>query len=207
MSFPTHLQGSVFPENRVPTGSSYFPSTANISNINFNAPVIRLSTSAPFKSFATVRNTVDDKDGADQANGLYKRNFGLGNDQRSENYRFQQREQFAQALPPSKEEVARTIYIGNVPREISDESLFTIFRAAGSLRRCIRALDASNNPCGFGFAEYEDAESLGTAAVIFQDLQLPSVAKPSDNPITCNVNTPLGFRGILCPFKQYLTTS
>lgn len=168
--------------------SLQFPSPGQIANINFHAPVIRLGTSTSFSPFASAKNTTDDsRDGIDQPYGGYRRTFGLGSDQSRENYRFQQREQFAQALPPSKEEIARTIYIGNIPHEITDEALFTIFRAAGSLRRCIRAFDASNVPCGFGFAEYEDAESLGTAAVIFQNLELPSFSKETKSSTNCKV--------------------
>ena len=193
MSHSVNFQGSVVPGNRVPIGSSHFPSTANVPNINFNAPVIRLGTSAPFKGHATGNHAVDDKEGTNQVIGLYKRTFGTGTEQRADNYRFQPREQFVQALPPSKEEIARTIYIGNIPQSISDESLFAIFRAAGSLRRCVRALDASNNPCDFGFAEYEDAESLGTAAVIFQDFRLLPVSENLLSARTCSVNPISGF--------------
>ena len=168
--------------------SLQFPSPGKMSNINFNAPVIRLGTSTSFNSFSSAKNTTDEnRDGVDQPYGGFRRNLGLGADQSRENHRFQQREQYAQALPPSKEEVARTIYIGNIPHEITDEALFTIFRAAGSLRRCIRAVDASNTPCGFGFAEYEDAESLGTAAVIFQNLELPSPSNSSIKSTNCKV--------------------
>ena len=188
MSFPAALQGGAFPGSRTSMGSLQFPSPGKIPNINFHAPVIRLGTSTSFGPFASAKNATDDsRDGADQSYGGYRRNFGLNTDQSRESYRFQQREQFAQALPPSKEEIARTIYIGNIPHEITDEALFTIFRAAGSLRRCIRASDASNSPCGFGFAEYEDAESLGTAAVIFQNLELPSLSKITTKLTNCKV--------------------
>jgi hypothetical protein len=57
-----------------------------------------------------------------------------------------------------------------------------ILRTAGNLRRWTRATDADNKPCKFGFAEYEDAESLETAAEIFKDVQVP-VEKQDPNKI------------------------
>jgi hypothetical protein len=76
--------------------------------------------------------------------------------------------------PPTKEEIARTIFIGNITEGVGgDEGLERILRCAGGLRRWTRCTDADNKPCKFGFAEYEDAESLETAAEIFQDVKVP----------------------------------
>lgn len=55
-----------------------------------------------------------------------------------------------------------------------DAGLERLLRAVGSLRRWTRAYDADNKPCTFGFAEFEDAESLETAAEVLQDVQVPS---------------------------------
>ena len=68
----------------------------------------------------------------------------------------------------------RTIFIGKIPDSLSDNDLENIFRTAGSLRRWIRAYDADSKPCTFGFAEYEDAESLETAIEVLQDLEVPA---------------------------------
>jgi RNA-binding protein 25 len=83
---------------------------------------------------------------------------------------------------PTKEEIARTIFIGNITEGVGgDEGLERILRCAGSLRRWTRCTDADNKPCKFGFAEYEDAESLETAAEIFQNVKVP-VKKPGKKP-------------------------
>lgn len=54
-----------------------------------------------------------------------------------------------------------------------DEGIEKILRSAGNLRRWIRATDADDKPCKFGFAEYEDPESLGTAVEILKDVEVP----------------------------------
>lgn len=87
-------------------------------------------------------------------------------------------------IPPTREEIARTIFVGNIPEGVGDEGMERILAAAGTLRRWTRATDAANKPQTFGFAEYEDAESLETAAEIFQDVRVPTkrptVKKPED---------------------------
>ena len=86
------------------------------------------------------------------------------------------REPMVPLAPPTREEIARTIFIGNITNGINDENLERILRTAGSLRRWTRAIDADSKPCTFGFAEYEDVESLGTAAEIFKerDIEIPA---------------------------------
>lgn len=80
--------------------------------------------------------------------------------------------------PPTREEIARTIFIGNITEGVGgDEGMESILRCAGGLRRWMRVLDAEGKPCTFGFAEYEDAQSLETAAAIFKDIEVP-VKKP-----------------------------
>jgi hypothetical protein len=76
--------------------------------------------------------------------------------------------------PPTKEEIVRTIFIGGITEGIgSDEEIERILRAAGKLRRWIRATDADDKACKFGFAEYEDPESLGTAVEVLRDVEVP----------------------------------
>ena len=48
-----------------------------------------------------------------------------------------------------------------------------ILRAAGNLRRWTRATDADEKPCKFGFAEFEDPESLHTAVEVLHDVEVP----------------------------------
>jgi RNA recognition motif-containing protein len=85
-------------------------------------------------------------------------------------------------IPPTREEVMRTIFVGKISPAITDKDLERILRAAGSLRRWTRAYDVNNKPCTFGFAEYEDAESLETAAEVLPDVEVPAkkLEKPED---------------------------
>lgn len=79
-----------------------------------------------------------------------------------------------QLQPPTKEEIVRTIFIGGITEGTGgDEGVERILRSAGNLRRWIRATDADDKPCKFGFAEYEDPESLGTAVEVLKDVEVP----------------------------------
>lgn len=99
----------------------------------------------------------------------------MGSDYRgTEQQRQQIRDSMMALQPPTREEIARTIFVGNIMEGVGgDQGLERILRTAGSLRRWTRATDADNKPCRFGFAEYEDAESLETAAAIFRDVEVP----------------------------------
>ena len=55
-----------------------------------------------------------------------------------------------------------------------------VSQIAGNLRRWARATNADNKSAQFGFAEYEDAGSLGTAAEIFKDLEVPIKPKQAN---------------------------
>lgn len=79
-----------------------------------------------------------------------------------------------QLVPPTKDEIARTIFIGGITEGAGgDEGVERILRCAGNLRRWIRAMDADNKACRFGFAEYEDPESLATAVDVLRDVEVP----------------------------------
>jgi hypothetical protein len=54
-----------------------------------------------------------------------------------------------------------------------DENIERILQSAGNLRKWCRAIDADGKPCRFGFAEYEDPESLATAVEVLRDVQVP----------------------------------
>ncbi|OJD28742.1 u1 snrnp-associated protein usp107 [Diplodia corticola] len=146
-----------------------FAPPAGMPNINFNAPVIRLGTTGPSAKG-------DDRKGGGESTSGGPRRAGLGSDYRGSDSRAQQRESMMSLQPPTREEIARTIFVSNITEGIgSDEGLERILRCAGSLRRWTRATDADNKPCKFGFAEFEDAESLETAAAIFQDgIEVPA---------------------------------
>lgn len=79
-----------------------------------------------------------------------------------------------QLVPPTKDEIVRTIFIGGITEGSGgDEGIERILQCAGNLRRWTRAMDADNKACRFGFAEYEDPESLATAIDVLRDVEVP----------------------------------
>lgn len=89
-------------------------------------------------------------------------------------FRGGERERITQVHPQTKEEIIKTIFIGRITEGTGgDEGIERILHAAGSLRRWVRATDADEKPCKFGFAEYEDPESLCTAIEVLRDVEVP----------------------------------
>lgn len=138
-----------------------FQPPANMAHINFSAPVIRLGTAGPGKDMGGRGGQTSDQSGNRR---------GLGMDGGMDRPR---RENVA-LVPPTREEVMRSIFIGKIPPSMSDMDIENILRAAGSLRKWTRAYDADTKPCTFGFAEYEDAESLETATEVLQGIEVPA---------------------------------
>ena len=132
-------------------------------NINFSAPVIRLGTLGGAKSNTPAEGSRGDREGGGRRAGL-----GMG-DQRQE-----RRDAMAPLVPPTRDEIIRTIFVGGITEGTGgDAGIERILRAAGNLRRWTRATDAGDKPCKFGFAEFDDPESLHTAVEIFQDVEVP----------------------------------
>ncbi|KAF2261520.1 hypothetical protein CC78DRAFT_499995 [Lojkania enalia] len=152
-----------------PLPSSWQPPTS-MPNINFNAPVIRLGTAGPGRGGGT-----DGSAGRRESTQTPMRR-GLGMDMNMRDADQQKGRETTQLLiPPTREEIARTIFIGNIAEGVSgDEGMERILETAGSLRRWTRATDANNKPQTFGFAEYEDAQSLETAAEVFKNVLVPT---------------------------------
>lgn len=139
-----------------------FQPPANMPNINFSAPVIRLGGAAPAKQ--DMLGGRDERDRGGRRPGL-----GMGADSGRP-----ERERIQQIQPSTKEEIIRTIFVGGITEGCGgDEGIERILRAAGILRRWIRATDSDDKPCKFGFAEYEDPESLSTAIEVLRDVQVP----------------------------------
>ncbi|KAI1958885.1 hypothetical protein LOZ58_004922 [Ophidiomyces ophidiicola] len=160
---PPGMQQANGPQPGHPGFPPNFQPPANMPNINFSAPVIRLGTSGPSKSSTPL-------DGRDKGSDT-RRGAGLGS---IESQRQNIREAMLQLQPPTKDEVVRTIFIGGITEGISsDEEVERILRTAGNLRRWIRATDADEKPCKFGFAEYEDPHSLSTAIEVLRDVEVP----------------------------------
>ncbi|TQB71376.1 hypothetical protein MPDQ_007650 [Monascus purpureus] len=143
-----------------------FQPPPNMPNINFTAPVIRLGTSGPAKS-ATPDT------GRERGPETSGRRAGLGSTS-AETQRQSARDAMMQLHPPTKDEIVKTIFIGGITEGTGgDDGIEKILRSAGNLRRWIRATDADEKPCKFGFAEYEDPESLGTAVEVLKDVEVP----------------------------------
>lgn len=145
----------------------HFQPPANLPNINFAAPVIRLGA-GPKPDVPAGR---DDRDRGGRRAGL-----GMGSDLRGE------RERPQPIQPQTKEEIIKTLFIGGITEGAGgDEGIERILRAAGDLRRWFRATDADDKPCKFGFAEYEDPESLATAIEVLKDVEIPVTQRSPDS--------------------------
>jgi hypothetical protein len=138
-------------------------------NINFNAPVIRLGTSGPPRDAPSGGRHRD----SNAETGGNRR--GLGMNQSLDQQRQQVRDNMATSyIPPTREEIARTIFVGNISDGVGgDVGIERILRSSGGLRRWTRAIDSENKPCKFGFAEFDDAQSLETAAEVLKDVVVP----------------------------------
>ncbi|KAF1945033.1 hypothetical protein EJ02DRAFT_339587 [Clathrospora elynae] len=133
-------------------------------NFNFNAPVIRLGTQGG------RAGALDSPVGGRRDNAAPPARRGLGMDRDGD-----RRDGPQQVIPPSREEIARTIFVGSIPDGVGgDEGMERILETAGKLVRWTRATDANNKPQTFGFAEFADAQSLETAADIFKDMRVPT---------------------------------
>ena len=136
-------------------------------NINFNAPVIRLGTTGPQKPAMPLGSETGRRENDQRTSRV-----GLGMDMNAQ--RQAVRESMMQLIPPTKEEVVRNIFVGGITEGCGgDEGIERILQCAGNLRRWIRAMDADNKACRFGFAEYEDPESLATAVEVLKDVEVP----------------------------------
>ncbi|MCJ1384044.1 hypothetical protein MMC17_007160 [Xylographa soralifera] len=144
---------------------------ANMPNINFSAPVIRLGTTGPIKLSTPLGGDLSRRDSNMESRSARP---GLGAGQSMDAQRQAVRDSMMQLVPPTKEEIVRTIFIGGITEGAGgDDGIERILRCAGNLRRWTRAVDAENKACRFGFAEYEDPESLATAIDVLKDVEVP----------------------------------
>jgi hypothetical protein len=113
------------------------------------------------------------KDGVDA--GARTGREGLGMERGVEQQRQALRESMMALVPPTKEEIVRTIFIGGLTEGVGgDAGVERILRTCGNLRRWQRATDADGKQCRFGFAEFEDAETLGMAVEVLKDIEVPT---------------------------------
>ncbi|KAJ2970857.1 hypothetical protein NUW58_g9576 [Xylaria curta] len=94
------------------------------------------------------------------------------------------RENLQSLVPPTKEEIIRTIFVNGLTQGLGgNQGMEQILGAAGKLRRWDRTVDSSGKELEFGFAQYEDTESLWIASELFRDVQVPAKKQtPSDTP-------------------------
>lgn len=150
----------------MPTG---FQPPPNMPNINFSAPVIRLGT-GPSKPVAMPG--MERRESGHTTSGGRP---GLGMERGVDAQRQAMRETMIALAPPTKEEIVRTIFVAGITEGAGgDEGIERILSTAGRLRRWDRAIDASGKKCSFGFAQYEDPESLSTAVEVLRDIQIPT---------------------------------
>jgi hypothetical protein len=84
------------------------------------------------------------------------------------------RDAMMQLQPPTRDEIVRTLFVGGITEGVGgDDGIERILRSAGNLRRWIRATDADEKPCRFGFAEFEDPESLEVAVEVLKEVEVP----------------------------------
>ena len=99
---------------------------------------------------------------------------GLGAGMGMEAQRQAVRENMMHLIPPTKEEILKTIFVGGITEGVGgNDGIQRILQCAGNLRRWTRAMDAENKACRFGFAEYEDPDSLSTAVDVLRDVEVP----------------------------------
>ncbi|KAJ5739333.1 hypothetical protein N7533_012117 [Penicillium manginii] len=143
-----------------------FQPPPNMPNINFSAPVIRLGTSGPAKPTAPESGRERGPEGPG-------RRAGLGSTS-NDNPRHHGRDSMMQLQPPTRDEIVRTLFVGGITEGVGgDDGIERILQSAGKLRRWIRATDADEKPCRFGFAEFEDPDSLEIAVEVLKDIEVP----------------------------------
>ncbi|KAK4222972.1 RNA-binding protein 25 [Podospora fimiseda] len=157
-----------------------FQPPPNLPNINFNAPVIRLGAlSAPTKP---GNPSTDRRDSQTPTSARP----GLGSERNVEQSRAQMRETMQSLVPPTPEERLRTIFVHKIPNGVGgEEGIQKLLRTVGVLRRWDSAQSHLTDHKGdlFGFAQYEDPESLVAAVELLKDIEVPLKKQfPIENP-------------------------
>lgn len=149
-------------------------------NINFNAPVIRLGSTAPPAKPSTPTAGRKETESFSTARPVQ------GSDRNIEQSRQQVRDSMLALVPPTHEERLRTIFIHKIPEGLGgDESIEKFLGTVGRLRRWDSAKSQLSEHKGelFGFAQYEDPESLATAVELLKDLEVPlKKQSPTEGP-------------------------
>ncbi|KAL9057234.1 MAG: hypothetical protein Q9162_002438 [Coniocarpon cinnabarinum] len=155
---------------------SNFDPTASMPGVNLSAPVIRLGMQD--NKPATPSSAGFDRRGGNAEPVSNRRGMGVGYGDRGNQQRDKDHPNVT--LPSqSREEVARTIFIGNVTEAFgNEEQIQSILGVGGGLRKWTRAFDTNQKGCTFGFAEYDNADNLAIAIEVLSDVQVPSKDQP-----------------------------
>ncbi|KAL8946178.1 MAG: hypothetical protein Q9222_007397 [Ikaeria aurantiellina] len=163
------------------TSSNFHPPPNLPSNINFNAPVIRLGTTGPSKPSMPMGDSGRRESYNEPRSGRPGLGMGMGMEAQRQNVR----DNMMQLVPPTKDEILRTIFVGGITEGASgDDGIERILQCAGNLRRWTRARDAENKACRFGFAEYEDPDSLSTAVDVLRNVEVPVKQQIANGTVT-----------------------
>ncbi|GAB0140843.1 hypothetical protein EsHS_00001454 [Epichloe bromicola] len=171
MSAPPGMQQANAPRSGRPGGlPANFQAPANMPNINFNAPVIRLGTSAP----ATEGGRGD----RSQSSGGGGGRPGVGMERGSEQSRGAARETVQTLVPPTNDERLRTIMLHQIPDGVcGDDGVRKLLGSIGALRKWESFASVMDEHKGtrFGFALFEDANSLFNAVKLLyeQNVEVP----------------------------------
>lgn len=150
-------------------------------NINFSAPVIRLGT-GPAKPSTPVSGGAGGRDGRSESAGGGRPGLGADRGLDPQQQRQALRDSMMALAPPTKEEIVRTIFVAGITEGAGgNEGIERILNSAGRLRRWDRAIDSDGKECSFGFAQYEDAESLSTAVEVLKDIEIPLKKQTPDS--------------------------
>ena len=153
-----------------------FQPPANLPNINFNAPVIRLGASMP-SGRPGASQPGDRKDSHAAPSGRP----GLGSERGMDPSRAQMRETMQSLVPPTAEERLRTIFVHKIPDGVGgEERVQKLLGTVGRLRRWDSGQSHLSEHKGalFGFAQYEDPESLAAAVELLKDIEVPVKKQP-----------------------------
>ncbi|KAG6007249.1 hypothetical protein E4U43_000341 [Claviceps pusilla] len=177
MSAPPGMQQANAPQSGRPGGlPANFQAPANMPNINFNAPVIRLGTIAPATEGGRGDRTHASGGGGGGGGGGGRP--GLGTERGSEQGRGAAREAVQALVPPTSDERLRTIMLYQIPDGVrGDEGVQKLLSSIGTVRKWESYASVMDEHKGtrFGFALFEDAESVFNAVKLLheQDVEVP----------------------------------
>lgn len=195
---PGVQQPNINQANRPSGLPSNFQAPPNMPNINFNAPVIRLGTTPAKQSTPGMHGRRENE--APQSAGP---RAGLGMERGGLDQTRQTIRDNMQALvPPTKEEMVRTMFVQGITEGIGgNEGVEQILNIAGKLRKWDRATDASGKEVSFGFAQFEDAESLWVASELLREIQIPTKKQAPAEPPPDSDDSYEGFDKTALQFK------